>query len=330
MAAVYLFGVRLIDFNEKEPLWAVLLLFGCGLASAVVLLVGINLSELGFIELDPLAGALAFEMFRFGGVGAGVALLTAATRKRGYSEINGLMDGVVYGSAAGLGFATGLAITREVLIPVETTAMAAPSLAGYGTLALTGVSDGVFGALMGIGFALAIESRKPAMRFAGPLGGLAAAIVAHLAYDFIAEGDPFGDAAVVRKWVGLVLPLLVVAVVAIIALRSENKAIAEELEAEVETGAVTPDELKTLRSMIARELMYLKRLLKFDFSGWSALHSLHNRQVQLALAKRRVAEETDEAMRAASAGEVAHLRVAVFDLKKSLGMEAPDAPGGQA
>ena len=78
--------------------------------------------------------------------------------------------------------------------------------------------------------------------------------------------------------------------------------------------------------------MYLKRLFRFDLGGWSALHSLHNRQVQLALTKRKAAREHDEERRRTTAVEVARLREAIFELKRSLGLTVP-APkseqGGQ-
>ena len=235
------------------------------------------------------------------------------------------MDGVVYGSAGGFGFATGLSFTREILIPTEATVMATGSAVGYGEMALVGVSDGVFGALIGVGFAAAVETRTPLMRAVAALVGLAGAALAHLLYDFVAAGDPFGDAAVMRKWVGLTLPVVGIAIVSIVALRAENRAIAEELQGEAETGAVTNDELRVLQSLMARELLYVGKLIRADVGGWSTLHRLHNRQVQLALAKRRASEERDAERRKAMAAEVAHLRVAVFDLKRSLGVPTPNA-----
>jgi len=92
MAVIYLVAVRLIDFNEKEPLWAVLLVFAGGVAGAVVLLLAVDSA---FLELNPIPGVMATELARFVGIGLGLATLTAIGKSRGYSEINGLMDGVV-------------------------------------------------------------------------------------------------------------------------------------------------------------------------------------------------------------------------------------------
>ena len=320
MAVIYLVAVRLIDFNEKEPLWAVLLVFAGGVAGAVVLLLAVDSA---FLELNPIPGVMATELARFVGIGLGLATLTAIGKSRGYSEINGLMDGVVYGGSGGRGFATGLAFAQEVLLPV-TNVLGDPSIAGYGELALTGMSDGVFGALIGIGIAAALDAKHQLQRSLAPVAGLAAATAAHVGFDLIGKADQFGDAAQLRKWIALLLPVAGVAVVAVVALGRERRAITEELKAEAETGAVTTDELDVLQSFFRREAMYFGRLFRGDFRGWGALHGLHNRQVQLALAKRRVASDPDESSRTASAGEVARLRLVVFELKRSLGMEAPE------
>ena len=249
-----------------------------------------------------------------------------------FAEFKGLMlaykgqdaSFALEGSAGGFGFATGLAFTREILLPTPELPLTAAGVSGYGEIALVGLSDGLFGALIGIGFAAALDARSHAKRALVGVGGLLAAIAMHLLYDALAKGAPFSDSAMVRKWAALLLPVLVVIATVVVALRFEKGAIAEELASEAETGAVTTEDLGVLQSWLARQKQYLGRLAKFDFGGWSALHSLHNRQVQLALAKRKVAKETDAEARAENAGEVAALRQSVLELKQRLG-----ASGGQ-
>lgn len=322
MAAIYMILVRLIDFNEKEPLWAVVMLFLGGAGAAVALLLGVDSA---FLELNLVPGVMATEAARFVGIGGGIAVLFAVGRSRGYSEINGLMDGFVYGASGGLGFATGLSFGREVLMPSGNLPLPMQTFGGYGELALVGLADGVFGALIGIGFAAASEARTAVPRAAAPVGGFAVAVMAHVAYEVIGRGNSLGDGALLRKWIAILLPIVAVAVVIFVALGRERRAISEELTAERDTGAVTPAELGVLQSMFARERMYLGRLFRADLGGWTAQRSLHNRQVQLALAKRRVASEQDDTRRLASASEVARLRVAVFELKRALGIAVPDA-----
>jgi protease PrsW len=322
VALLYLLVVRLLDFNEKEPMWAVLMLFAFGAGSATLLLV---VAPGGFVDLSPLSGGVAIELARFIAIGAGVGVLTLIGRSKGYSEINGLLDGVVYGSAGGFGFATGLSFTQEIVLPTPDLPLAMGTVGGYGEVALVGLSDGLFGALVGIGFAAALEARSVVKRAAAGVLGLVAAVGGHLLYDLIAKGAPFSDAAVTRKWVALLLPVFVVVAVVIVALRYEKGAISE-LDGEVETGAVTPDDLDLLQSFMAREAAYMRRLLRFDVRGWSALHSLHNRQVQLALAKRKASRESDDEARQDAAAEVAALRRSVLELKAQL--DTPRATEG--
>ena len=326
IAVAYLVAVRIVDFNEKEPLWAVGMLFVCGALAAVGLTLAVDNA---FLELEVVPGVLSKELTRFLAIGAGFVGLTAVGRKRGYSEINGLMDGVVYGAAGGLGFATGLAFAQQLVIPATDLPLQTQSVIGYGEVALGGLADGVFGALMGIGFAAALDARSALTRAAAPALGYLAAAASHLGYDWVAAGTPFADGAAMRKWVALLLPVVVVLVVMVVALRSEGRAIADELGSEADTGAVSADELRVLGSVAAREGLYLKTLLRGEIGAWTALHDLHNRQVQLALAKRKAAGEKDEARRLQTASEVARLRQAVFETKKALG-RAAEPPRGTA
>jgi hypothetical protein len=320
MAATYLVVLRLIDLNEKEPLWAIGMLFAAGGVAAMVL--GLTVDST-LLELTVAPGVMLKELARFLAIAFGMGVLGTMAQSRGYSEVNGLMDGVVYGASGGLGFATGMAFTRELLLPLPDLLPTSSHAASFAELALVGLGDGLFGALMGIGFALALEARNPLQRSLAPMGGYAAAAGAHLVYDILGRGDALGDSALLRKWVALLLPVVVVAAVTVGALVRERRAIDEELEDEIETGAVNRDELAQLSSALKRELGYLRRLMRGDFSGWSTLHTLHNRQVQLAMAKRRAAREKDDGRRLAIGDEIAKLRSSVLELRAHLGFGFP-------
>jgi len=315
MAIAYLVIVRILDFNEKEPLWAVLLLFALGVAAGSLVVLSVDTA---FLELSGTAGVMVIELARFLAIAGGFVALGAVARSRGYSEVNGLMDGVVYGVSGGLGFATGLAYARGMLIqtewlPIET------SVPGYGELALVGLSDGLFGALVGIGFAVALSGRSARQRAFGPLAGYIAAVSGHVVYDIIGKADAYGDAAVLRKWIALLLPVVIVIVVAAVALSGEKRAIQEELESEAVSGVVTPEDLSLLKSASARQGLYVKTLFAGDFGRWSSLHDLHNRQVQLALAKRKLRLLEDEGLRTTAAAELRALRDSIAQLKEVLG-----------
>jgi len=118
--------------------------------------------------------------------------------------------------------------------------------------------------------------------------------------------------------------VFVVAVV-IVALGRERRAIREELAGESETGAVTREELNVLKSFVAQRSRYAGAFIREDFDGWLAMRELHNRQVQLALAKSRAPRDSDPESQAASEAEVESLRAAVLEMKHGTG--ATKQPG---
>jgi RsiW-degrading membrane proteinase PrsW (M82 family) len=314
IAVIYLAVVRFMDINEKEPLWAVGLLFSLGAVFAAILL---TVSS-PVLELNVLWESVSEELAKFAAFALGAVALAGVARSRGWSEINGLMDGIVYGTAVGFGFATGEAFVRELYFGGALSGpIAGGPLAALWSTALSGLSEGLFGAIIGAGLGAAVGARSAARRVGYPIAGLLGAIVVHALYLVLAEGNAFGgSAALVRTWAALLIPLLLVVGVVVYALVTERRIIREELEDEAQSGTVTPDELRLLRSFVARRSANTRKLLGGDFDGWLASRSLQNRQVQLALAKNRVAGETDPAGRVASEAEVERLRASVLWMKQ--------------
>ena len=328
IAAIYLAVVRFMDLNEKEPLWAVGFLFFLGAIFAAILPLLVSSIVL---ELSTFWGAVAEELAKFVAFALGLVALGAVARARGWSEIVGLMDGIVYGTAVGFGFATGEAFVRELTFggALGPAAVAGP-LATLWTTALSGLSDGLFGAIIGAGFGAAVGARSALERVGYPIAGLTGAILVHAAYTLLAEGNSLGgSSALVRTWIALLIPVLFVVAVAAYALTREKRVIREELAAESETGAVTDEELGVLQSFAARRSAYARALMKGDFDGWLALRELHNRQVQLALAKSRASGESDPERRAAADAEVEQLRASVLWLKRSPELAAQSLPGSR-
>jgi protease PrsW len=315
VAVIYLAVVRFMDLNEKEPLWAVGLIFLLGAVTAAILPLLVGYAVL---ELNPLRAAVVEESAKFVAFFLGMAVFSAAARSRGWSEINDLMDGIVYGTALGFGFATGEAFVRELSFGGAIGgAIEAGPFATLWTTALSGLSDGLFGAIIGAGFGAAAGVRSLAREIGYPIAGLIGAILAHTAYTFLAEGAALGGTAgLVRAWVALLIPVLFVVGITVVALAAERRAIRDELASERETGAVTEEELAVLRSFVARRSRYAGALMSGDFDGWLAKRELHNRQVQLALAKRRASRESDPERRAAAEAEVERLRASVLEMKR--------------
>lgn len=318
--AVYFGVVRLIDMNEKEPLWAMSMLFLLGAAAGALLPWFVSP---GLLDLTVLPGASLREVSRFGAISLGIGALIAYGQLRGWQEFNGTMDGIVYGACAGLGFAVAGEVRSELLFASAALPGHHPGLlSGFGTIALRGLSDAVFGAIIGASIGGATEARSPVARGVLPVAGLGAAIAADAAYARLAHGDSLaGPTALLRHQLSLVLPLIAIGVVAWAALRSERRAIREQLPAEAVEGAVTAEDLVVLESVAKRNAMHLRELSRGQVRRLIALRELQNRQVQLALIKAKAAREPDPSRRTKLEQEVAHVRSSVMVCRRALSGE---------
>jgi RsiW-degrading membrane proteinase PrsW (M82 family) len=321
LAVLYLGIVRFVDMNEKEPLWAMLMVFALGVTTAIATTMVATQTLLG---LSLWGSAAVKEVVKFFAVGAGVGVLVLYGHRRGWEEFNGTMDGIVYGTCAGLGFGVGEQLIHELTFAALTVpGLQISAVSSFGKLALSGLADGVTGAIIGAGFGAASEARSPALRAALPVGGLLGAIVADGAYNLLRRGNALGDTGALRANTALFVPLVFIALVAGYALASERRAIRSQLDDEVATGAVGADDLPLLKNVFARQIAYLKALFGFKLGFFFGLRSLHNTQVQLAFAKTRLAGETDPRRRAAVDAEVRKIRAAAAERRRALGL-----PGG--
>lgn len=319
LAALYLAVVRFVDMNEKEPLWAMLMVFFLGASgAAVTALVASNT----LLNLNLWASSSIKEVVKFLAIGAGVGVLVAYGQKRGWEEFNGTMDGIVYGTCGGLGFGVGEMLVHELTFAsFKIPGLEVSEVASFGKLALSGLSDGVVGAIIGAGFGLASEAKAPVLRAIVPVFALIGAVIADAAYHLLRHGNALGDSGALRANVALGVPVIFIAAVAVYALLQERRAIHGHLDDEVSTGAVGAADLPLLKSVIARQLAYMKAFLSFKLGFYFKLRSLHNLQVQLAFAKARLAGESDPGRRARVDAEVAKIRAAALELRRALGLE---------
>ena len=321
VAAIYLVVLRLIDPNEKEPLWALTLVLSIGVLSSAIVVATVDAD---FRSLSLLGSSFTAELTKFAAIALGVAALEGVSRLRGWSEFNGVVDGVVYGAAAGLGYAVGLILVRELSFGGSVFDVV-DNVSGWDTLwtnTVFGLREGIFGAIIGAGFGAALGARTPAARIGLPIAGLAVAFGLHVAYFEFSDGNSISGNSW-RPLVALLLPIALIAAAMVVALGRERTAIVEELADEADSGTVTADELALLRSPGRRRAEYLRRIGHGDFDGWLDLRSIHNRQVQLALTERRARHETDSRRRQELEAEIARLRYSILDTKQ--GLATPDA-----
>lgn len=327
VAAVYLVVLRVIDLNEREPLWALGMALGLGAVAAAI---AGAVVDPGFRELENVGEAVTAEGSKLVALALAVAALEGVSRLRGWSELNGPVDGLVYGAAVGLGYAVGEAFNRELLSGTDVGLSAGVStLTLLWTTLLGGLSEGLFGAIIGAGFGLALAARAQVLRVVLPLVGALAAMAAHLGYAEFAQGNSLSG-SFGRSLIATLFPLALVVLLMVYGLARERGAIAGELADEVDSGTVTEDELQRLRSPGARRAEYRSRIREGDFEGWLALRSLHNRQVQLALTERRSRKQKDPARRAELDAEAEHLRASIQEMKAGLHGASPVGEGAAA
>jgi hypothetical protein len=311
---VYLIVVRFMDINEKESFGGVATVLLLGIVVGVVLRLVVPTDT---IELEDVVGPIIVEVAKFIALALGLGLLASAGRRRGWGELGGIMDGVVYGATAGLGLAAGYAIVREFTFDAATLDVVRGADSFF-FIALGGLADGLFGAVMGAGFGLAATGSM-AKKAVSVVLGLVLAIVLHMLYQILVTGGVFSSAGYIRTILGLIIPVAFVAFVIIFALAGERRAIRSQLADEAAKGVVTENELKLLDSFMARRALYWRHFMKGDFSTWRGLRMLHNRQVQLALAEQRAAKESDPGRKAKVQSEVEKLRSAVLAAKQQAG-----------
>jgi RsiW-degrading membrane proteinase PrsW (M82 family) len=302
VALIYLLILRLMDMNEKEPSWALGLTLVLGGLAAVIVR--------ALIEVETRSGfgvAVLGAVTKFVALAVALAIVAAAGRARGVREFQGLVDGLVYGAAVGLGFAVGETLIRE-LSTASAVALAGGRIDLLWTTVLGGLSEGLFGAIIGIGFGLAAGSRSRGAAAVAVLAGLVAGVLVEWGYGLLAFGS-LGSQSVARSWIALLLPAVLVVVVAAAALARERRAIREELPAERDSGVVTDEDLRLLPSFTARRASYARLFFRGDFDAWLALRELHSRQVQLALAKQRAARRPNG--REEAEVEIGRLRAAI-------------------
>jgi RsiW-degrading membrane proteinase PrsW (M82 family) len=297
-AVIYLLFVRAIDLYEREPLRYVIPVFIWGFAVATtVSLVFNTLFQLTLSSVTSVKTASFFTAVVSAPIveesSKGLALLIIffialfMRRRTGVIEFAGVMDGIVYGSAVGFGFA----IAEDLLYGLE-----------YGPETfivrriLGGFAHASFTSLTGIGIGLIPWVHNRSLKVVLPLLGLSGAILLHATFNFTAT--VFGPLG----YVFLFLVILAYIVVIIVWLYIERRTIRAELRDEVQAGTITPQEYAMLPSYFRRKAYYVRLVFGGRLGEWRTARKLHSDAVDLALAKRL-------ARRSGSAGSMDRVRM---------------------
>lgn len=315
---IYLGLALLLDRYEPEPLPLLVLTFlwGAGAATAFALIV----NSTGQALISHSFGSRVGELFG-STISAPIVEETAkatalfAIYKWRRTELDGVLDGIVYAVMVGLGFA----FTENVLYYSKALAESQDVLAG--TFFVRGIlspfAHPLFTSITGIGFGLATRSRHDG-RGLWVLLGLLGAIVLHGLWNSSA-GTAQGAGWLAVYALVMFPTFIVVLVLAIVSRSREGDAVRERLGPELATGVLGPADLEALGSLGAR-----RRAVRATVGPTrDARKQLYRSAVDLAFLRRQL-ERLPDRLRPRAVAEEAALRQRVWELSwQAAGREPP-------
>ena len=251
-------ALRWLDRYEPEPTG--LLLFAFFWGATVAALVSAVLNTASVIAIARTGGGsgmdttavLVAPWIEEAATGAAVLLVLVFRRR----EFDGVVDGIVIGGLAGLGFAfteNVLYFGRAFLAGQEqslTTGFYAVGFTFVLRAVLSPFAHPLFTAITGIGLGIAARSANPSTRMVAPLAGYLLAVVLHAAWNLSSLS---GLTGFLTGYVLIMLPAFALTVtVAGWSRRREGATVAAQLPTYVEAGWLDPDDVPMLASMTRR------------------------------------------------------------------------------
>ena len=279
---LYLLFIRAIDLYEREPLRYVVPVFIWGFAVATTISLVFNtVANMTFEAVatrqvaDFVTAVFVAPVVEESTKGLALLIIFVvaylASRRRRLIEFAGVMDGIVYGSAVGFGFALAEDILYGVQFGAETFLV---------RRILGGFAHAAFTSLTGIGIGLIPFVQNRALRIIAPLLGLLGAILLHATFNFLAT--TLGLAA----YLFMIVVVLVYLVVIVVWLAFERRTIRAELRDEVDRGLVSAGEYVILPTYFRRTGYYLRLIFSGHLGEWFGARKMHSSAVDLAFAKR--------------------------------------------
>ncbi len=310
--ALYTWLMWRLDRYEKEPrkLLAAAFLWGA-LPAAVLSMILENIFDVPVRELSQgysqivnvsIIAPLVEESVK------GLALLGIFALA--YSEFDDVLDGIIYGSLVGFGFA----MTENILYFIR--AAQANNVEGwtllvFGRSVAFGFNHAMFTSFTGIGLGLA-RYRSGAGRWLLVASGLAAAATAHFVHNFFLSIGDLCLLSLVADWFGI----LVVLVIIVLAWTREQVWLRTQLAEEAVLGVLTPLQAETISSRRER-LKHGWKLLGISGLTQARLwRELADVATELAFKKHQLATMGEEK---GSSAAITALRVKVLGLRQRLG-----------
>jgi protease PrsW len=242
-----------LDRYEPEPASYRLAALGWGAVAAVIL---------SFIAERLIFGLPGTTEFVAAAVGApvveelakGLFLVAIVLFRR--SEMDGVLDGIVYGALVGIGFA----FVEDIVYYLQSLQAGQLGITFFLRGVIGPFAHPLFTAATGIGIGLAVSTRRPGVRVMAPILGFLAAILMHAIWN----GSAFwGANGFLLAYGAIMLPLLVVVLAIAIWTRTrEGKMLTTALQQVAQMGWIRPEEIRWIARLSDRmsARTYAKRI----------------------------------------------------------------------
>jgi protease PrsW len=289
-APVYVALVLWIDRYESEPVWTLVTAFVWGAVVAVFIAAFVN--TIGSLIV---ASLISDEAGSFYGavISAPIveesmkAVVLFALYFWKHEEFDGVIDGIVYASMVGLGFAM-----TENIQYYGSAALEGGIGGGVVLFVLRGMmapfSHPLFTSMTGIGLGLASQSKSGLVKFFAPACGLMLAMFLHALWNLSAS---INAALYFIVYFLIMVPTFVAVLVSIyFALRREGRIVREQLRHDLDRGRLTESELELLASVRGRMGASFNALTKGGYRSWRTRREFNRVASELAFHRNRVAQ----------------------------------------
>lgn len=290
LTALYVLLIWRIDRFEREPLKLLLAAFVWGAIPAVAASALLESAVSGLWALPEEVAALASSSLIAPPIEEtlkGLALWAIYRLAR--HEFDGALDGIVYGSLVGFGFA----MTENILYFLSAQAQGdwghwAAIVLGRGVA--FGLNHALFTSFTGVALGVMRYWKRRAAQVLVALIGVGLAILAHALHNLLAASD-LCLISLVIDWAGVAVILGII----LLAWQRERTWIRTYLLEEVRSGLLTAAQLETIASRGKRYREAARTLLQSG--GWHHVrlwHTLANTAVELAFKKHQLAVMGEE------------------------------------
>jgi RsiW-degrading membrane proteinase PrsW (M82 family) len=242
-----------LDRYEPEPARYRLAALGWGAVAAVAF------SFVGEQLVFALSGTNEFVNVAVGApvveeLGKGLFLVAVVIFR--HAELNGPLDGIIYGALVGIGFA----FVEDIVYYLQSLESGQLGVTFFLRGIIGPFAHPLFTAATGLGIGIAVATRRPAVRTLAVVLGFLAAVTMHAIWN----GSTFwGGNGFLFAYIAIFLPLLVVILaVAVWARSREGKMLTTALQQVAQMGWIRPEEIRWIARLSDRmsARAYAKRI----------------------------------------------------------------------